>query len=57
MDLSKLSQEGADITKVATKVMANPDLIPELVEGLMAPKGTLRYGFEKVLVSQNQCQL
>ena len=50
MDISKrLSQKGTDIPKIADQVMDNPDLIPGLIEGLMAPKGTLRYGYEKVL--------
>lgn len=50
MDISKqLSKKGADIPKIAAQVMDNPDLIPELIEGVKAPKGTLRYGYEKVL--------
>lgn len=50
MDLSQeLSKKGADNAGIATEVINNPKLIGELIEGVKAPKGTLRYGFEKVL--------
>jgi hypothetical protein len=45
----ELKRKGADISRVATRAIKNPELIPELIEGLMTPKGTLRYGYEKVL--------
>jgi hypothetical protein len=50
MDLSKeLSKKGADTAGIAAEVINNPSLIHELIEGVTASKGTLRYGFEKVL--------
>ncbi len=45
----KLSRKGADVDAIAAEVIEKPEAIDELVEGVMAPKGTLRYGFEKVL--------
>ena len=50
MDLSQeLSKKGADTAGIAMEVINNPELTRELIEGVTAPKGTLRYGFEKVL--------
>jgi len=50
MSLSQeLSQKGADTAGIAMEVINNPELTRELIEGVTAPKGTLRYGFEKVL--------
>ncbi len=45
----KLKQKGADVAAIAAEAIENPETMEELVEGVMAPKGTLRYGFEKVL--------
>lgn len=45
----RLKQKGADVAAIAAEAIENPGAIEELVEGVMAPKGTLRYGFEKVL--------
>lgn len=45
----ELSRKGADIESLVESVIADPQRVGELVEGLKAPKGTLRYGYEKVL--------
>lgn len=60
MDISKeLGKKGADAAKIAGYVIKQPECIGELVEGLKAPKGTLRYGYEKVLrlVSEKRPEL
>jgi hypothetical protein len=45
----ELGRKGTDIDGIAERVIADPQQIPGLIEGLRAPKGTLRYGYEKVL--------
>jgi len=45
----ELGKKGADIAGITGHVIRNPECLPELIEGLKAPKGTLRYAFEKVL--------
>ena len=45
----ELGHKGADIPGVVAHVIADPQQIPALIEGLGAPKGTLRYGYEKVV--------
>ena len=45
----KLSKKGADVSKIAAQAIENPESINDLIEGLTAPKGSLRFGFEKVL--------
>jgi hypothetical protein len=45
----ELGRKGAKVDGIVARVIADPQRIPELVEGLRAPKGTLRYGYEKVL--------
>lgn len=45
----ELSRRGTDIANIVERVIADPTQIPSLIEGLRAPKGTLRYGYEKVL--------
>ncbi len=50
VDLAQeLARKGADIESIVERVSAEPQQIPALIEGLRAPKGTLRYGYEKVL--------
>lgn len=44
-----LGTKGADIPRIAAYLIKKPEQIETLVEGLKAPKGTLRYGYEKVL--------
>jgi len=44
-----LGTKGADIPRIAAAVIKKPEQIEALVEGIKAPKGTLRYGYEKVL--------
>ncbi len=55
----KLSRKGADVAAIAAEVLDRPEVVEELVAGVMAPKGTLRYGFEKVLrkVSEERPEL
>ncbi|MBN1359195.1 MAG: hypothetical protein JW993_01315 [Sedimentisphaerales bacterium] len=45
----ELSRKGADVEGIVARVIAEPRQIPALIEGVQAPKGTLRYGYEKVL--------
>src|SRR4030042_1475427 len=50
MDIAQeLGRKGADIDAIVDYVIAHPQRIPKLIEGVRAPKGTLRYGYEKVL--------
>ncbi len=60
MDIAQeLGRKGADIDGIVDHVIADRQQIPELIEGLQAPKGTLRYGYEKVLrfVSERRPEL
>jgi len=60
MNIAKeLGKKGADAAKIAGYVIKRPECIRELVEGLKAPKGTLRYGYDKVLrlVSEKRPEL
>ena len=50
MDIAKeISKKGTDATKIARYVIKNPECIEQLIEGVTAPKGSLRFGYEKVL--------
>ncbi len=50
MDLAEqVGQKGADIDAIAAKVMARPEHIAQLIEGIQAPRGTARFNHEKVL--------
>ena len=50
MDIAKeISKKGADKNKIARYAMKNPESIEQLIEGVTAPKGSLRFGYEKVL--------
>lgn len=50
MNVAKqLGQKGADVAAIAAKVIKRPEAIEQLIEGVQAPKGTLRYAHEKVL--------
>lgn len=55
----QLGQKGADVGAIADHVVENPEHIAELIKGLKAPKGTTRYGYEKVLrlVSERRPEL
>ena len=60
MDIAKeISKKGADAEKIARYAIKNPHCIEQLVEGVTAPKGSLRFGYEKVLrlVSEQQPEL
>ena len=45
----KVAMKGADPSTIAAEAIENPAFIEELIAGVTAPTGTLRYGFEKVL--------
>ncbi|MFH1194887.1 MAG: hypothetical protein V1720_04195 [bacterium] len=47
--LSQISEKGSDKEKIANKVIKNPELLPEVFEGLNYPKADTKYGCEKVL--------
>ena len=50
MDIVKeLGKKGADASKIAGYVIKQPEYIEQLIEAVKAPRGTLRYGCEKVL--------
>jgi hypothetical protein len=50
MDIAKeLSRKGADVTKIVGYAIKNPHCIQQLIEGVTAPKGSIRFGYEKVL--------
>lgn len=54
--LEKLAARKPDVEEIAEYAMKNPACIAELIEGLKAPGGTLRYGCDKVLrrISEEQ---
>ncbi len=57
MDIVKeISKKGFDAAKVACYAIENPQCIEQLIEGATAPKGSIRFGHEKILrlISQ-QC--
>jgi len=50
MDIAKeISQKGFDIRKVVSYAIKNPESIEQLIEGVTAPKGSIRFAYEKVL--------
>ena len=50
MDIAKeLSKKGADAAKIARYAIKNPECIEQLIEGVTLPKGSIRFGYEKVL--------
>jgi hypothetical protein len=50
MDIVKeISKKGFDAAKIACYAIENPQCIGQLIEGVMAPKGSVRFGYEKVL--------
>lgn len=54
--LEQIEQKGSDKEKIAADVIENPGLIPELLAGMKAQKGNIKFGCEKVLrlVSQQK---
>lgn len=46
---AELDRKGANVEGIVARVIADPRPIPELVDGLKAPEGTLRYAYDKVL--------
>lgn len=60
MDLAKeIGKKGADAAKIAGYVMKNPHCVGQLIDGVTAPKGSIRFGYEKVLrlISEQQPEL
>ena len=50
MDIVKeISKKGADAAKIAGYAIKNPQSIKQLIEGVTAPKGSVRFSYEKVL--------
>ena len=50
MDIAKeIGKKGADAAKIARFAIENPDSIEKLIEGITADKGSIRFGYEKVL--------
>jgi hypothetical protein len=47
--LNPISQKGFDKDKIAQQVIKNPELLPELFQGLRSDKAHAKYGCEKVL--------
>ena len=45
----QISKKGSDKEKIARRVIKNPDLVPELLDGLNADRARVKYGCEKVL--------
>ena len=50
MDIAKeLNKKGADTAKIARYAVKNPECIEQLIDGVTLPKGSIRFGYEKVL--------
>ena len=50
MDITKeLSKKGADAAKIAKYVTKKPEYIEQLIEGITKDKGSIKFGYEKVL--------
>ncbi len=50
MDIAEqIARKGADIAGVAAHVMACPDRVADLIAGIQAPRGALRFRYEKTL--------
>jgi len=47
--IRQIAKNGSDKEKIARKAMKNPDLVPELLDGLNAERARIKYGCEKVL--------
>jgi hypothetical protein len=47
--LAQIGEKGADLDRIADRVIERPSLIPELIAGLGARQARNRYGCEKVL--------
>jgi len=45
----QISSKGSDKEKIAEKVINQPDLLPEIFEGLNAEQANLKYGCDKIL--------
>jgi hypothetical protein len=45
----QMARKGADIAGIAAQVMACPKQVAELIDGVQAPRGAIRFGYEKTL--------
>jgi hypothetical protein len=45
----QLGQKGADIPRIAESVIENPERIADLITGIQAPRGAIRFSYEKTL--------
>jgi hypothetical protein len=52
----EIGQNGADIAGIAESVIKNPEYLPALIEGVQAPRGAIRFSYEKTLrlISERQ---
>ena len=60
MDLAKeIGKKGFNAAIIAQYAIENPDNIERLIEGIIAPKGSIRFGYDKVLrlISEKQPEL
>ncbi|MBN1975440.1 MAG: hypothetical protein JW787_17520 [Sedimentisphaerales bacterium] len=50
MDIVKeMGKKGCEAEKIANYAIENPQFIKQLIEGVSVPKGSIRFGYEKVL--------
>jgi hypothetical protein len=50
MDIAnEIGKKGSDASKIARYAIENPQCITQLLDGVTAPKGSIRFGYEKVL--------
>jgi hypothetical protein len=50
MDIAEqIARKGADIAGIAAWVIAGPEHVAELIDGIQAPRGTTRFNYEKTL--------
>ena len=47
---ANLARKGADKEKIAARVMRQPELLPEVFEGIGADKGAVKFGCSKILL-------
>ena len=55
----QMARKGADIAGIAAQVMACPNHVAELIDGVQAPRGVIRFNYEKTLrlVSERRPEL
>jgi hypothetical protein len=45
----QIGQKGADIGRIAESVIENPEHVADLITGIQAPRGAIRFSYEKAL--------